>query len=68
MDFARRFVSNTEKNAINEFELFAVVWGLEHFGVYIYGKPIKSLTGHQALEPLMLRNRCNKTYSAWLTR
>ena len=46
----------------------AVVWGLEHFRLYIYGKPIKLLTDHQALEPLIKRNRSNKTYSARLTR
>ena len=46
----------------------AVVWGLEHFRLYIYGKPIKLLTDHQALEPLIKRNRSNKIYSARLTR
>ena len=46
----------------------AVVWGLEPFHLYIYGKPIKLLTDHQALEPLIKRNRSNKTYSARLTR
>ena len=66
--FASRFLSDTEKNAINELELLAVVWGLEHFRLYIYGKPIKLLTDHQALEPLIKRNRSNKTYSARLTR
>ena len=61
---------------MNELELLAVVWGLEHFRlyiyiyiyIYIYGKPIKLLTDHQALEPLIKRNRSNKTYSARLTR
>ena len=42
--------------------------GLEHFRLYIYGKPMKLLTDHQALEPLIKRNRSNKTYSARLTR
>ena len=51
-----------------ELELLAVVWGLEHFRLYIYGKPMKLLTDHQALEPLIKRNRSNKTYSAQLTR
>ena len=55
-----------KKYAINE--LLAVVWGLEHFRLYLYGKPIKLLTDHQALEPLIKRNRSNKTYSARLTR
>ena len=35
--FASRFLSDTEKKyAINELELLAVVWGLEHFRLYIY--------------------------------
>ena len=67
--FASRFLSDTEKKyAVNELKLLAVVWGLEHFRLYIYGKPIKSLTDHQALEFLIKRNRSNKTYSARLTR
>ena len=67
--FASRYLSDTEKKyAINELELLAVVWGLEHFRLYIYGKPIELLTNHQALEPLIKRNRSNKTYSARLTR
>ena len=33
-----------------------------------YGKPIKLLTDHQALEPLIKPNRSNKTYRARLTR
>ena len=66
---ASRYISDTEKKyAINELELLAVVWGLEHFRLYIYGKPIKLLAHHQALEPLIKRNRSNKTYSARLTR
>ena len=48
--------------------MLAVVWGLEHFRLYIYGKPIELLTDHQAMEPLIKRNRSNKTYSARLTR
>ena len=66
---ASRYLLDTEKKfAINELELLAVVWGLEHFRLYIYGKPIELLTDHQALEPLIKRNRTNKTYSARLTR
>ena len=67
--FASKFLSDTEKKyALNELELLAVVWGLENFRLYIYGKPIELLTDHQALEPLIKRNRSNKTYSARLTR
>ena len=67
--FASRFLSDMEeKYAINELELLAVVWGLEHFRLYVYGKPIELLADHQALEPLIKTNRSNKTYSARLTR
>ena len=67
--FASRYLSDTEKkDAINELELLAIVWGLEHFRLYVYGKPIVLLTDHQALEPLIKRNRTNKTYSARLKR
>ena len=62
------FIRHRKKHPIIELELLAVVWGLEHFRLYIYGKPIKLLTDHQALEPLIKRNRSNKTYSARLTR
>ena len=61
ISFACRFPSDTEKKyAINELGLLAVVWGLEHFRLYFYGKRIKLLTDHQALEPLINRNRSNK--------
>ena len=67
--FASRFLSDTEKKyAINDLELLAVVWGLGHFRLYTYGNLIKILTDHQALEPLIKRNRSNKTYIARLTR
>ena len=67
--FASRHLSDTEKkHAINELELLAVVWELKHFRLYIYGKPIELFLDHQALEPLIKRNRTNKTYSARLTR
>ena len=58
--------SDTEKKyAINELKL--LVFKL-HFRLYIYGRPIKLLTDHRALEPLIKRNRSNKTYSVRLTK
>ena len=53
---------------MNELELLAVVWGLEHFRLDTYGRPIELLTDHQALEQLIKRNISNTTYSARLTR
>ena len=46
----------------------AEVWGLEHFRLQFHDKPIELLTNHQALEPLIKRNRSNKTFRARLTR
>ena len=62
-------MNETEKKySIGELELLAVVWGLEKFRFYLYGKKVYLYTDHQALEPLIKRNRCNKQYSARLTR
>ena len=67
--YGSRYLNDTEKNySIGELELLAVVWGLEKFRFYLYGKKIYLYTDHQALEPLIKRNRCNKQYSARLTR
>ena len=62
-------MNDSEKNySIGELELLAVVWGLEKFRFYLYGKKVFLYTDHQALEPLIKRNRCNRQYSARLTR
>ena len=68
--FGSRYLNDTEKKySIFELELLAVVWGLEKFRFYLYGKTVHLYTVyHQALEPLIKRNRCNKQYSARLTR
>ena len=67
--FGSRYLNDTEKNySIGELELLAVVWGLEKFRFYLYGKKVSLYTDHQALEPLIKRNRCNRQYSARLTR
>ena len=44
------------------------MWGLEKFRFYLYGKKVYLYTDHQALELLIKRKRCNKQYSARLTR
>ena len=43
------------------------MWGLEKFRFHFYGKTVYLYTDHQALAPLIKRNRCNKHYSAGLT-
>ena len=67
--FGSRYLNDSGKNySIGELELLAVVWGLEKFRFYLYGKEVFLYTDHQALEPLIKRNRCNRQYSARLTR
>ena len=67
--FGSRYLNKSEQNySIGELELLAVVWGLEKFRFYLYGKKVFLYTDHQALEPLIKRNRCNRQYSARLTR
>ena len=67
--YGSRYLNDTEKNySIGELELLAVVWGLEKFRFYLYGKKVYLYTDHQALEPLIKRNRCNKQYSASFTQ
>ena len=57
-----------KKSSIGELELLAVVWGLEKLRFYLDGKKVQLYTDHQALEPLIKRNRSNKQYSARLTK
>ena len=67
--FGSRYLNDTEKKySIGELELLAVVWGLEKLRFYLYGKKVYLCTDHQALEPLIKRNRSNRQYSARLTR
>ena len=66
--YGSRYLNDTEKKySIVELELLAVVWGLEKFRFYLYGKN-NLYTDHQAPEPLIKINRSNKQYSARLTR
>ena len=48
--------------------MLAVVWGLERLRFHLYGKQVQLFSDHQALEPLLKRNKVNKQYSARLTR
>ena len=67
--YASRYQNDAEKEySVGELELLAVVWGLERVKFHLYGNQIQLFSDHQALEPLLKRNKSNKQYSARLTR
>ena len=57
-----------EGYSINELELLGVVWSIEHFKYYLYGKPFTIITDHRALLSIMRENRAKKSYNSRLTR
>ena len=67
--FASRFLNSVEdRYSINELELLGVVWSVEHFKYYLYGKPFTVITDHKALLSIMREKRSNKSYNSRLTR
>ena len=67
--FASRFLNSVENRySIDELELLGVVWSIEHFKYYLYGKPFTVITDHRALLSIMRGNRANKSYNGRLTR
>ena len=60
--FASRYLNDAEKKySIGELEILTVVWGLERFRFHLYGKQVQLFSNHQALEPLLKRNRQTNT-------
>ena len=67
--YASRFLNtNEQRYSINELELLAVVWSLEHFKYYLFGSHFTLQTDHQAQLSALKNNRGNKTYQSRLTR
>ena len=64
--FASRFLNSVgDRYSINELELLAVVWSVEHFKYYLYGKPFTVI---RALLSIMRENRSNESYNSRLAR
>ena len=69
ISYASRFLTELEaKYSINELELLAVVWSVEHFKNYVYGINFGVVLDHKALQSVLKSNKGNKTYSSRLTR
>ena len=67
--FASRFLNNTEEGyRINELELLGLVWAIENFIYYLFGKNFTVLTDHRALLSVLKSHRSNKSYNSRLTR
>ena len=67
--YASRFLNkNEQRYSINELELLAVVWSLDHFKYYLFGSHCTLQTDQQALLSALKNNRGNKTYQSRLTR
>ena len=67
--YASRFLSELEsKYSINELELLAVEWSIEHFKNYVYGVAFGIVSDHKALQSVLRPNKGNKTFSSRLTR
>ena len=69
VSFASRFVnSNEERYSINELDFLGVVWSIEFFKIYLYGKEFSIITDHRALLSILKEHRSNKSYSSRLSR
>ena len=67
--FASRFLnSNEERYSINELELLVVVWAIEYFKYYLFGKNFTVLTDRRELFSVLKSHRSNKSYNNQLTR
>ena len=48
--FASRFLNSTEERySVNELELLGIVWSIDYFKYYLYGKKFTVITDHRAL-------------------
>ena len=68
ISYASRFLTELEaKYSINELEVLAVVWAIEHFKNFVCEK-FDVVSDHKALQSVLKANIGNKTFSSRLTR
>ena len=67
--FASRFLYSTEERySVNELELLGIVWSIDYFKYYLYGKNFTVVTDHRALLSILKEHRSNKSYNSRLSR
>ena len=67
--FASRFLNSTEERySVNELELLGIVWSIDYFKYYLYGKNFTVVTDHRALLSILKEHRSNKSYNSRLSR
>ena len=69
ISYASQFLNSCYQNySVNELELLAAVWAIDHFKLYLYGKQFTLITDHQALVSALQSKRGDKTYKSRITR
>ena len=69
VSFASRSLTDFEsKYTIDELELLAVAWAIEHSKNYMYGIKFQVISGYKSLSSVFGPNCGNKTHSSRLTR
>ena len=67
--FASRLINSNEKRySIKELELLGVVWAIEYFKYYLFGKNFTVLTDHRSLLSVLRSHRSNKSHKSRLAR
>ena len=67
--FVSRFLNgNKERYSFNELDLLGVVWSIEYFKNYLYGKEFSIITDHRSLLSNLKEHRSNKSYNSRLPR
>ena len=67
--FASQFLNCTEERySVNELELLGIVWPIEYFKYYLYGKNFTVVKYHRALLSILKEHRSNKSYNSRLSR
>ena len=68
--YESKTLSRQEQNySTTELECYAVVWGIEKFHHYLYGRKFKVITDHQALTWLKKNeNSCKERRARWILR